>query len=75
MVEREGVEPSLITEISMPLALHKGWGGWTRTSNLRGNNPMRLPVTPHPNRKMRNRGLVCGQTVLLVDALEANPSG
>ena len=26
----------------------KNWGGWTRTNNLRGNNPVRLPVAPHP---------------------------
>lgn len=30
-------------------SLRHGWGGWTRTSNLRGNNPMSLPVGPHPN--------------------------
>ena len=29
-----------------------GWGGWTRTSNLPGNNRMSLPVGPHPNAKM-----------------------
>ena len=26
-----------------------GWGGWTRTSNLPGNNRVSLPVGPHPN--------------------------
>jgi hypothetical protein len=26
-----------------------GWGGWTRTTNLPGNNRVSLPVGPHPS--------------------------
>ena len=28
--------------------MYTGWGGWTRTSNGRGNNPVHLPVALHP---------------------------
>ena len=34
-----------------------GWGGWTRTNNGRGNNPVHLPVALHPNVRLFRHGL------------------
>ena len=52
----QGFEPrQLVPKTSVlplhhtPLTAQRPWGGWTRTSNLPGNNRMSLPVGPHPS--------------------------
>lgn len=52
-------QPTVYKTVALPIELRQlsGWGSRARTYNGRGNNPVRLPVAPHPNKRLFRHGL------------------